>query len=51
MATEGHERGRRGDQQKKKNSEMDLEFNEIRALMDKLTFKMQQDSKAQWTYE
>jgi hypothetical protein len=30
---------------------MDMDFNEIRALMDNLAFKMQHDSKAQWAYE
>jgi hypothetical protein len=30
---------------------MDLEFNEIRARMEKLAFKMQQDAKAHWVYE
>jgi hypothetical protein len=30
---------------------MDLEFNEVRARMEKLTFKMQQDAKVHWVYE
>jgi hypothetical protein len=30
----------------KNNPKMDLDFNEIRALMENLSFKMQQDSKA-----
>jgi hypothetical protein len=30
---------------------MDLELNEIRARMEKLAFKMQQDAKAHWVYE
>jgi hypothetical protein len=51
MATECHERGRRGDQHKKKNTNMDMDFNEIRSQMDMLKFKMQQDSKSQWVYE
>jgi hypothetical protein len=52
MATEGHERGQReGDQQKKNNPDMDLEFNEIRARMEKLAFKMQKDAKMHWVYE
>jgi hypothetical protein len=51
MATEGHEHGQRGDQQKKKNPDMDLEFNEIRARMEKLAFKMQKDARAHWVYE
>jgi hypothetical protein len=47
MATEGHGCGRReGHHQKKNNPKMDLDFNEIRALMENLSFKMQQDSKA-----
>jgi hypothetical protein len=30
---------------------MDLELNEIRARMEKLTLKMQQDAKVHWVYE
>jgi hypothetical protein len=41
MATEGHEHDWRGDQQKKNNPDMDLEFNDIREKMEKLTFEMQ----------
>jgi hypothetical protein len=33
------------------NPEMDLELNEIRARMEQLTLKMQQNAKAHWVYE
>jgi len=42
MVTKGHERGRKeGHQQKKNNQDMDLEFDEIRDRMERLSFKMQ----------
>jgi hypothetical protein len=41
MATEGHECGQTKGCKKKINPEMDLELNEIRARMEKLTLKMQ----------
>jgi hypothetical protein len=41
MANEGHEFGRREGHKEKNNPNMDLEFNEIRARMEKLAFKMQ----------
>jgi hypothetical protein len=51
MATEGHGHGRREGRKKKCNPEMDLEFNQIKAQMEKLAFKMQQDAKVHWVYE
>jgi hypothetical protein len=41
MATEGHEHGRRGDQQKKSKVEIDKELMEIRSRMEQLTLNMQ----------
>jgi hypothetical protein len=42
MATKGHGHVQReGHQQNKNNPDMDLEFNKIRAQMEKLAFKMQ----------
>jgi hypothetical protein len=51
MATEGHERGPREDCQQKRKAEIDEELSEIRAQMEKLAFKMQQDAKVHWVYE
>jgi hypothetical protein len=45
MATEGHERGQREGYKKKINPEMDLELNEIRARMEQLALRMQQEEK------
>jgi hypothetical protein len=51
MATKGHERGQRGDRQKKSKAEIDKELIEIRARMEQLTLKMQQEAKVHWRYE
>jgi methyl coenzyme M reductase subunit D len=51
MATEGHERGQRGDHQKKSKVEIDEELVEIRARMEQLTLKIQHETKTRWTYE
>jgi hypothetical protein len=51
MATEGHERGQRGDRQKKSKAEIDEELAEIRERMEQLTLKIQQETKTRWTYE
>jgi hypothetical protein len=51
MSTKGHRHVQRGDHKEKNNPYVDLEFNEIRARMEKLAFKMQQDEKAHWVYE
>jgi hypothetical protein len=51
MATEGHGFGRREDRKKKFNPGMDLEFNQIKAQIENLAFKMQQNAKAHWVYE
>ena len=51
MATKGHECGQRGDRQKKSKAEIDRELIEIRARMEQLTLKMQQEAKVHWRYE
>jgi hypothetical protein len=51
MATEGHERGGRGDHQQMSKEEIDKELAEIRARMEQLTLKMQQEAKVHWRYE
>jgi hypothetical protein len=45
MVTEGHERGGRGDHYQKSKVEIDKELTEIRARMEQLTLKMQQEVK------
>jgi hypothetical protein len=40
MATEGHERGPRGDHQQKSRDEIGRELKEIRSRMEKLALKM-----------
>ena len=45
MATKGHGCGRREGRKKKGNPEMDMELNEIRTKMEKLSFEMKQDEK------
>jgi hypothetical protein len=51
MATEGHKKGWGEDHQQRNKDEIDKELNEIRAEMEKLAFKMQQDSKVHYVYE
>jgi hypothetical protein len=51
MVTEGHKRGRGEDHQQRNKAEIDKELNEIRTEMEKLAFKMQQDSKVHYVYE
>jgi regulator of replication initiation timing len=51
MATEFHECVRREGCKKKRNTEMDLELNEIRERMEQLALMMQQEAKLHWRYE
>jgi hypothetical protein len=51
MVVEGHKRGRREDFPQKRKVEMDKELSEIRAEMEKLALKMQQEEKVRWRYE
>jgi hypothetical protein len=51
MDTKGHERGGRGDHQQMNKAEIDKELAEIRARMEQLTLKMQQEAKVHWRYE
>jgi len=51
MNTEGHENGQKEDCNKKCNLEMDQDLNEIRARMEQLALKMQQEAKVHWRYE
>jgi hypothetical protein len=51
MATEGHGHGGREDHKQKKNPEMDLELAEIRARMEELALRVQQNAKTHWVYE
>jgi hypothetical protein len=51
MVTEGHERGQDKDRQQKRKAETDKELKEIRAQMEKLALKMQQEVKTCWRYE
>jgi hypothetical protein len=41
MATEGHERGQRGDRQNKSKEEIDEELTDIRVIMEQLTLNIQ----------
>jgi hypothetical protein len=51
MVIEGHDHGRRGYHQQKNKAEMDKEIEEIRAKMDRLALKMQQEAQVHWRYE
>jgi hypothetical protein len=51
MATEGHGHGHREDCKQKKNPKMDLELAEIRARMEELALRVQQNTKTHWVYE
>jgi hypothetical protein len=51
MATEGHERGPKEDLQQKSKAEIEKELSKVRARMENLAFKMQQNEKAHWVYE
>jgi hypothetical protein len=51
MATEGHRHGRGKDHQQKRKAEVEKELSEIRAEMERLAFKMQQEAKVRWRYE
>jgi hypothetical protein len=51
MATEGHRGSQGKDHQQKTKVEIDKELIEIRAKMERLALKMQQDAKVHWTYE
>jgi hypothetical protein len=51
MATEGHGRGGKKNHQQQEKVEMDKELVEIRARMDELALRMQQDAKSRWVYE
>jgi hypothetical protein len=51
MAIEGHKHGQGEVHSQKRKAEMDKELSEIRAQMEKLAFKMQQESKVHWRYE
>jgi hypothetical protein len=51
MAIEGHKHGRGEVHSQKRKVEMDKELSEIRAQMEELAFKMQQESKVHWRYE
>jgi hypothetical protein len=51
MVIGGHEHGRGEDFPQKRKVEMDKELSEIRAKMERLAFKMQQEAKVRWRYE
>jgi len=51
MATEGHERGGRGDHQQKTKEEISEELSEIRERMEQLILKMHHEAKLHWRYE
>ena len=51
MATEDDESGGRGDHQQMIKEEMEKELAEIRARMEHLALKMQQNAKPHWVYE
>jgi hypothetical protein len=51
MDTEGHEHGPREDHQQKRKDEIEKYLSEIRAQMEKIAFKMQQDANVHWVYE
>jgi hypothetical protein len=45
MATEGHKCGQGADRKKKSKAKIDKELSEIRAEMERLALKMQQESQ------
>jgi hypothetical protein len=51
MATEGHKYGRGADHKNKSKAKIDKELIEIRARMEELTLKMQQETKLHWRYK
>jgi hypothetical protein len=51
MAIEVQECGHREDCKQQSEAEMDKELAEIRARMEELAFRMQQDAKSRWVYE
>jgi hypothetical protein len=51
MATEGRKHGQGKDHQQEKREEMDKELQDIRAELERLTFKVQQESRTRWVYE
>jgi hypothetical protein len=51
MDTKGHEHGGRGYHQQKTKEEFGEELTEIRARMEQLALKMQQNAEACWVYE
>jgi hypothetical protein len=51
MVTEDHGRGHKEDHKKKKKLEMDLELTEVRARIEQLALRMQQNTKTHWVYE
>jgi hypothetical protein len=51
MAIEGHEQGQGEVHSQRSKAEMDKELSEIQAQMEKLAFKMQQESKVHWRYK
>jgi hypothetical protein len=48
MVTEGHECGGRGYHQQMSKEEIEKEIAEIRARMEQLALKMQQDARTHW---
>jgi hypothetical protein len=51
MATEGHNHGQGNERKKKRKPKMEKEIEEIRAELDNLTLKMQQEAHVCWRYE
>jgi hypothetical protein len=51
MATEGHAHGGKKNHQQQENAARDKELAEIRARMDELALRMQQNAKSRWVYE
>jgi len=51
MDTEGQRSGQGIDRHHKRKAKMDQELSDIRARMENISFKMQQDVKVHWLYE
>jgi hypothetical protein len=51
MATEGHGCGGKKNHQQQRKDEMDKELAEIRARMEELALRVQQNAKTHWVYE
>jgi hypothetical protein len=51
MATEGHGCGGKKNHQQQRKDEMDKELTEVRARMEELALRVQQNAKTHWVYE